>query len=386
MQVFKTFMKVAMTKLPTMLMYTVIFFIINVMMINSYSKDDNLYESTQLKICIVNEDNTPASEALVDYIGKIHKIVDIETDKDTILDALYYGRVNYVLTIKEGYAEKLANGEKDNLFSNNTVPGVYATELIDSQLDNYINVVSSYITGGNSLDDAVSKAGTALSQEVSVTINTFSTFEGDGYSLGSYYFMRYLPYIFISIMVSAFCPVLLVMNKKEIRNRTNCSAITNSKQTFQTMLGLGILCLSVWLVFMIGHGILYSFDVNEKIMLAVLNSFVFLLISAGLTLFLSVFITSRNAVDIIANTIGLGMSFLCGIFVPQNLLGDGVLSAARFLPAYWYVKANDMLAGMSDETYDPSKFLLYVGIQALFALVFFSLTLLISRLKIRSKN
>ena len=356
------------------------------MMINSFAKDDNMYESTQLKICIVNEDNTPASEALVDYIGKIHKIVDIETDKDTILDALYYGRVNYVLTIKEGYAEKLANGEKDNLFSNNTVPGVYATELIDSQLDNYVNVVSSYITGGNSLDDAVSKAGTALSQEVSVTINTFSTFEGDGYSVGSYYFMQYLPYIFISIMVSAFCPVLLVMNKKEIRNRTNCSAITNSKQTFQTMLGLGILCLSVWLVFMIGHGILYSFDVNEKIMLAVLNSFVFLLISAGLTLFLSVLITSRNAVDIIANTIGLGMSFLCGIFVPQNLLGDGVLSAARFLPAYWYVKANDMLAGMSDETYDPSKFLLYVGIQALFALVFFSLTLLISRLKIRSKN
>lgn len=386
MQVFKTFMKVAMTKMPTMLMYTVIFFIINVMMISSFAKDDNMYKSTQLKICIVNEDNTPASEALVDYIGKIHKIVDIETDKDTILDALYYGRVNYVLTIKEGYAEKLANGEKDNLFSNNTVPGVYATELIDSQLNNYINVVSSYITGGNSLDDAVSKAGTALSQEVSVTINTFSTFEGDGYSVGSYYFMQYLPYIFISIMISAFCPVLLVMNKKEIRNRTNCSAITNSKQTFQTMLGLGILCMSVWLVFMIGHGILYSFDVNEKIMLAVLNSFVFLLISAGLTLFLSVLITSRKAVDIIANTISLGMSFLCGIFVPQNLLGDGVLSAARFLPAYWYVKANDMLAGMSDETYDPSKFLLYVGIQALFALVFFSLTLLISRLKIRSKN
>lgn len=387
MQVFKTFMKIAKSKLPTIIIYMVIFFIINVVMVNSFSKDDNLYESTKLKICIVNEDKTPESEALADYIGKIHKIVDIDTDKDTILDSLYYGRINYVLTIKKGYAEKLANGEKENLFSNNTIPGVYSAQLIDSQLNNYVNVVSSYIAGGNDLDQAVSKAGEALSQKVSVQINTFSTFEGDGYSVGSYYYMQYLPYLFISIMIAAFCPVLLVMNQKEIRNRTNCSAVTSSKQTFQIMLGLGVLSLGVWAVFMAGQGVLYGMSVfNKKGMLAVLNSFIFLLVSLGITLLISVLAKRRNALDMIANTIGLGMSFLCGIFVPQNLLGNNVLSAARFLPAYWYVKANDMLAGRAGEAYDISKYMSYLGIESIFAVVLFALVLLITKLKVKSKN
>lgn len=44
----------------------------------------------------------------------------------------------------------------------------------------------------------------------------------------------------------------------------------------------------------------------------------------------------------IVNTVSLGSSFLCGVFVQQELLGETVPSIARFLPAYWYVKAVDI--------------------------------------------
>ena len=46
----------------------------------------------------------------------------------------------------------------------------------------------------------------------------------------------------------------------------------------------------------------------------------------------------------IANLVGLGCSFLCGVFVPLELMGEGVIRVAHFLPPYWYDRAGDSLA------------------------------------------
>lgn len=60
-------------------------------------------------------------------------------------------------------------------------------------------------------------------------------------------------------------------------------------------------------------------------LLAVLNSLVFMLVVLSMTLLISVLTPSPKATDMIANTIGLGMSFLCGVFVPQKFLGEAVI-------------------------------------------------------------
>ena len=386
MQVFKTFMKIIKTKPAIFIMYIGIFLGINVGMVKAMQNNDGMYVSTTLKICVIDEDKSAESKALTDYIGSIHKIVDINTDEDSVLDALYYRKINYVLTIKKGYGEKLGKGEKNNLFENKTVPGVYSSELFDSQLDNYVNVVSSYLETGNDINSALEKSEKSLSQKVDVNINTFSDYKGDGYKEGVYYYMQYLPYIFISLLVSALCPAVYVMMKKDIRNRTNCSAYSSSKQTFQIMLGVGIVSLVVWLIFMIACGILYGFSfLNEKGMYAVLNSFVFLLISVGISLVTAFLGAKDSVVSLVANVVGLGMSFLCGIFVPQSILGDGIVSASKFLPAYWYVKANDMLAGKSQEIFTANKFMSYIGVEMLFVIALFSAVILIAKLKVKEK-
>ncbi len=75
------------------------------------------------------------------------------------------------------------------------------------------------------------------------------------------------------------------------------------------------------------------------------------------------------------------MSFLCGVFVDQSLLGDSVLSIARFLPAYWYVRANNMLSGISDEAYSVNSFMSFLGIEAIFAAALFAVVLIINKSK-----
>lgn len=387
MQVFKTFFKIAKKKIPSAMIYIIVFIVINAIVSAQLSSEENSYSNTRLTVCVIDEDNTSASRALTEYIGERHELSDISTDEDTILEGLYYGRIDYVLTIKSGYSENLSKGVTEGLFTNNQVPGSFTSQLLDSQLDEYVRTLSAYVTALGNVDEAVSKTDEALNAKTDVEICSFNARTDAGYNTGAYYYIQYLPYMFMSILIAAICPILLVMNDKEMRRRTNCSAVSVSKQTTQITLGLVVISLGIWLALLLMMGVIYGFGVfNEKGLLAVLNSFVFLLISAGITLFISVFAPKLNTLNIIANIVALGMSFLCGIFVPQEMLGSEVLAAARFLPAYWYVKANDMLAGISETAYTAEKYFTYLGIELIFAAVLFAAALLVSKLKTKSKS
>ena len=75
-----------------------------------------------------------------------------------------------------------------------------------------------------------------------------------------------------------------------------------------------------------------------------------------------------------------------GIFVPQWLLGERVLKVSEFLPAYWYVKANNMLFGINGEIYSDKGFLTYLGIEMLFAVMLFALVMLVFKTKHDAKR
>ena len=75
-----------------------------------------------------------------------------------------------------------------------------------------------------------------------------------------------------------------------------------------------------------------------------------------------------------------------GVFVDQQFLGSGVLSAARFIPVYWYVKANNTIFGRSGETYDITKVFEYIGVELLFAAFIFSILFLLTKLNQSDKK
>ena len=83
--------------------------------------------------------------------------------------------------------------------------------------------------------------------------------------------------------------------------------------------------------------------------------------------------------NLVTQIVGLGSSFLCGVFVPQSMLGSGVLAAAKFLPAYWYVKAVEMLGG--SEKFDGSRLAMYLLIELGFAAALMLIALVVNRVK-----
>ncbi|MBO5447694.1 MAG: ABC transporter permease [Ruminococcus sp.] len=379
MQVFNAFMKVLRKRIGTAMIWVVIFLIISFTIANNADTGKLKFESTKMDICVFDEDNTEASKALTEFLGKKHNIVTVENDKDHILDALYYGRADYIMTIKEGYEQKLAAGDTEELFTSYHVHDSYEATLAENLTNEYVGTVNAYLIGGEEMSSALTKTEKALSQEVKVTTETFDKGKKSDGPDEKFFYFQYLPYVFISVMIVALCPVLLKLNQKEIKHRTNCSCITARSQSAQIILGSTVFVLAVWLIFMIAGAVMFGGIYTGRMWYAVLNSFIFIVISAGISILISAFSPAENVVNVIANIIGLGMSFLCGVFVEQNLLGDGVLNAARFLPAFWYIKANDMLAGTTGEVFSKSKLFEYMGIEALFAVAIFAAVIIVMK-------
>ena len=382
MPVFKTYMKVVKKNLLMALIYTGIFVML-VFMFSSGAEPSVKFESVSLGVCVLDEDNTEASKALTDYIGSTNNLVEIKNDKDEILDALYYTRADYVLTIKSGFEEKIKAGERENLLTNYQLPDSYDGVFIDNKIDHYVSTLSAYAVVCDDISMAISKTADTLSKETEVTVETFSDDgkESTDYIIELAFFFTYLPYGLISVLISILTVVLIKMNKKEIAARTNSSSTPMISQTAQIILGSLILVAAVWIVFMLVGVVINGGMFTGKAWLAVLNSFIFTLVSAGIAILTASLTNEPRYVALVANIVPLSMSFLCGIFVEQSLLGEKVLAFSRFLPAYWYIKATDMLAFSSDASFDRTEFMSCLGIEALFAVALFALILFVNKYK-----
>ncbi len=378
MQVFKAMLKVMRKRLPSAMIYIIVFVVISIIVTNASTKD-NKFEVTKLDICVFDEDDTPESRALIDFIGKSNDIDEIENDRDTIIDSLYYKRVNYALIIKKGYAERLAAGDTADLFGSYHIDENYSVVYMGQFLDEYTTSVKAYLTMGRTLDEAISSAEEALSQNTEVDMLRVDKGGSSHFSVDFAGYFQYMPYILIAAVFTVVCQVLVTMNNKDIRYRTNCSCIAPSKYTFQMFMGSAVFVLAVWLLLIVIGAILNKEVYTGRAWYAVLNSFIFSVVVTAISVFISSFEPKENVLNLITQVLSIGMSFLCGIFIPMEVLSDRVLAVARFLPAYWYVRANNMIADI--EPFNRSSVIQCLLIEAGFAVMLILLTLLVRKLK-----
>lgn len=388
MQVFKAFMKVLRKKLSYAIMYIGIFLGIAIPMSLSSGNGGTTQEmfrketKSGIGLCIFDEDNTPESKAFSKYLSDKYTIKELKNDEEVIMDSLYYIIVDRVITINKGFSEELAQGNINSIIDSRYIHESINNVLIENDINSYFSSVSAYIAGGENILEAMSEASEALSVEADINVINFTSETIEEYPAEFSSYFRYMAYIIIAAVIGTLCPVLIAMNRKEVRFRTDCSSIRPSSYTKQIFLGSAVFVLAVWLIFMIAGLMLYGGIYKGIAWLAVLNSLIFAMVSASITVLIATFCTNLNLVTFVNQIVSLGMSFLCGVFVDQEFLGKGVLSVARFLPAYWYIKANTMLNGT--EVFDSTKLIQYISIEAAFAVVIALITLLIGKIKYNS--
>lgn len=387
MQVFKLYFKVLKRYLGQMIMYVCIFvgvlfgFIIPNNIKNSVEK----YEDAKCKYAIFDYDNSEISAALSSYLENAHKKAKIaDDDIETIQDEMYGGNADCVVRIKEGFGrtfeEAVSFGEPDKIkeyFEIYAVSGVNSTELFEQSVNAYITTLYTYINAGFELSEAVENTDEADKVSVNVSLP-----EGDEVqSINPFtYMLKYLAWVFVSMCIIGIAPVLSIFDRKEIRDRIGCSSYKFGRINIETLLGILVtgvaMCVCFLLMALIGmREELLSF----KGLLQVCNLLCYMVVALALTFFVSRITSSRNAVSALANVISLGMAFLCGVFVPIELLSSTVIKIAHFLPAYWYVIAINAIDGYSPG--DLPKIFSYMGIELLFGVAIIVMAIVIYRNK-----
>lgn len=151
----------------------------------------------------------------------------------------------------------------------------------------------------------------------------------------------------------------------------------------QMVLANATLAVAVWAVACAMIFIAYGrFAFSAGIVLMCLNVMVFTIASLSIGLLAGKFVKDHMAQAALTNVISLGTSFICGVFVSQNLLGKTVLQIASFTPGYWYIKAVRDISVLENFSAGSLKPVVYsMLIQLGFAAVFILIALAASRQK-----
>lgn len=378
MQVFKAFMKTAYKSFPSIMLYFIIFTALALLMAFAYTDtSSSSFKSVELNIGIVDNDNSYASAALIEYLDSMHELHTLENQKDVLLDRLFYRDVEYILVIPEHFEENL-------LFETVQIPGIYSSAFVDQQINSYLKTVKLYLAGGYSLEDALTHSTESFTASAdNVSIIDFNDDTKKSASLvGIFSFFQFIPYVLSSMILCGLTPILVTFWQTDLSKRISCSALSLISRNVQLALGSVVYALFNWGLFILTSRIFYGAEVfSEKGLLCLTNSFMLLPLSVALSLIISSFSPSWNVTNMLNNIISLGMSFVCGVFIPQSQLGENVLAVSKFLPFYWYIKNNDLISGASEEVFSYQAFWENMGVQALFIVAMFVVALVASKMR-----
>lgn len=381
MQVYKVFFRILKKQKGQIILYLAIFLGI-ASIVSTQAKDnssDSLFESTAYRITVFNEDDSEISRELTAYLSRHNEVVPLEDDEEVIQDELYNRNTNCVIRIPKGFGDCVlaGNGAEKLVFT--SIPGTIYSESFKSMMNHYISTLRSYLAGGFSTEEAVKQTEKVCAEEV--TVSMVNTENGGGHSV-LYYFFAYLPYIFISITVVGIGPILIVFNKKEVRERNVCSSYSLSHMNMElfagtVVTGLG-LCVCYCILVIVGCRSMDLFSFKGG--LHCLNMLCFTVVCLGLVFLLGQIVKRAEALSMVSNVIGLGMCFLGGIFVPLEMLGDGLIRAAHVLPAYWYITTADFVDQYTAGT-AMGDYWIGLGIQLLFGAALVAVGLAYSKTK-----
>lgn len=381
MQVYKTFFKIAKKYLSSCIIYFSIFIVILIAM-SKLGTDvtSSRFEADTVDFAVIDNDNTTASEALLDYLTEKHELVTLDDySNESLQDYMYYEKIEYVLIIPEGYEANLLSGQTENILSHSMRTDSAKGFFFNQDVNAYLDCLNLYLRADYSLSDALDATKDTIEATADTKPETI-TFEekNNNVAPGMTSYFQYMAYVMMSGLIIAVSPILITFHKRNLQERLACSSTAVRTQSVGIGLGCITYCLAAWLILMVVAMILYKPEnmFSETGLMFILNSFVYTIGITLITLIIGSFNLETNALNLISNVLGLGTSFLCGIFVPLWYLSDKVLIFSQFLPTYWYMKNINMISGASGEAFSRATYWNYIGIEVIFIVALFAIFLL----------
>jgi len=378
MTVFKTFLKVLNKYKLTVILYSsilVLFAIFNM----KTSDTSTMFVASKPDVLIVNADEEKGiTKLLIDYFREKANIINVEETEEKIDDALFYRDVNYVIYIPKSYNTDFLNHRNPEINIKSTKD--YQASLAELMLEKFLNVANTYNDFNVNENELIKLIQDTLNEESDIKIT--SKLDTDSLNEATYYF-NFSSYALMAGAIQVICLIMLCFNQKNIKKRTIISSVDYKKHNLILLLSNALFSIILWLIYVI-----ISFILVNKAMysihgiLYIINSLVFTFVTVAIAFFISNLVNDKNAINGIVNCVALGSAFLCGAFVPQEMLPTSVLGIAHILPAYWFVSNNDLIKTMEIINISTLKpYLINIFVLIIFIIIFVVLTNIVSKKK-----
>lgn len=385
MQVFKLYMKILNKHKGQIIMYVCIFagLMFGIILPNSGKQESVNFTESTTKYAIFDYDNSEISKSVGEFLESNHELVEIKDDeKETIQDAMYNQKVACVVRIYEGYEKAFLEGNGSEKLEVYKINGTTKSMLLEEDLNGFIKVLKTYVEADYDIEEAIEHTNKAGETKVEVLLPDGEEIKEQS---PSQFFFTYQPWMFIAMCVCGITPVLIILDKKIVRERIQCSSYKFSRMNGEILLGVLATGFSICALFAVaGIAIFYKEMSVTQGILYVINMFCIMAVALAITFLVGKVTTKEQVVSMLANVVSLGMAFLSGVFVPMEFLSDTIIKIAHFLPAYWYE-----LAVIEINTYKSDKLyqiLGYMGVQLVFALVIVIAGFAVSRKRVLHKG
>ncbi|NLC40475.1 MAG: ABC transporter permease [Clostridiaceae bacterium] len=386
MIVFKLFLKLLYNYRGTILAYTLIFVgIFLALTLGSSPESDQLSLYDPL-VAVFDHDNSPLSRHLKSYLLERNTEVEIVENVEAIEDAIFEDWLNYAVIIPDGFEDSFG---KSGQYADIEIYASYddgLNQLMDTQIEFYLSVWDSFrIAYGGSIP--VSDAELTLDQvdEIMSTEVKSSSLISDSDNqtviVGNYF--RFLNYILIALGFQTIGRGIAVIEQPHLKRRDLVSGYPENKRSWGLLVAVFTVMLLLWAILALVLLLIAGFSaltVPSVIWMAISSLTHVLSLSAFIMLLMQVF-PSANSATFLGTLISLATAFGTGIFAPREIIWQPLQTFFSFLPTYWDVSNQLILESTVSLSSDLIEVWRNMVIMLLMGLFFFSLTLVLRRIR-----
>lgn len=368
MTVYKYFIKIALKNKGAILTYTIIFFVLTILSGIGVSQKDAKFTGTRLNIGIIDNSDSELSNGLKNYLEEKNEIVETIDDEEYIKEQIFLEMADAIVIIPEDFHEKVINKEKSvEIYKDDR-------KIESMQIQNQVNkflmfVNATYEEGRFNLDDV----NTALDEKTNVELIDNSV---KNTSINEWFktYYNFTSYVIVGMYIAIIGLVMADFKDKNISSRMKISSKKFLSFNMEMYLGQLTIAVMITLVFILGSIAIKGKYIGEvDFMKYLINIIIFSFTILCLTFFINNFTKNKFIINGISVVLSLGTSFISGVMVPQEILGEKTLALAKFLPNYYFVKIN----GMTVNSFSDMRF--EILMQLLFAVAFLLMGLYFSK-------
>lgn len=349
----------------------------SMLMGNDNGSIEEFRDVVDMPVAVFDRDQTALTQNFVSFMTDIHDMIHLEDSVEDWIDAVTWGEASLVLEIPVGFTESLVNGDRDVQleYLTSTQEDVLGF-LVRGQVERYFSIVSTYLAGGFDVSEASGLTAETLASSVEIQVVAV---DNQMFS-DAYMYFRFLPISLVTIVAIGTGGVFLALGKQDVMRRIESAPVSYRKKTLERMIACLTFGVLAWAIFVAVAFVLFGAQMTEmKHIIRIVNSLPLVFLGIALAFLISQFMEKREMLFSVVFSTVMTLAIPAGIMFDLLMMGEQVLTVARFTPLYWYSRINDMM--IFETTIDWTLFLQRFIIQIAFAAAILAVGMVFSKEK-----